>query len=891
MVRAGLAVFLALWTPVQAAEPAFDALSHLLREYAGPVDAAAAEATPEAEAPAGERLAQVSADLALMAEGLELFRAPAHAEAALVNLPDHVIPELRPFFKDRDAALLTIYRTLAVTDYTWASRFPEPGCEPRERRAALLAADDGLFADDQGGLSPWLARLLGPAAVGRSATEALDRASSRSATSGRDYERLRAKAAKISAALRSEKAQGRERAKLYCLRAETYESLAEAHRASRAPITAGLSLGEAADSVVALAWAANGKAPRVVGAGTMVETADGPRLLTDARLKPAEDGVLSAITRGRDGGLGSAYPVIVASADDLILVGRVPAISIPALRLASGPAVEGDFFRALGHLSAAGLWTTTQGLVTETRESAFASDALVGPDLVGGPMLNDAGEVVGLIILTPGGAPVALRPETLRRALAGAVVGPVELPSASHTGTASLLTTARPITGDLPGAGGEAVEAGLPSSLGGVNWEGGGGVGNWRPRSSAGPPRSYSSYSGSSGSSSYSSSDSGGAELGRALGQALAPLVEALIFRGIPALFRGIASLFKSKPKSQSTQKMVALSEVKKIEQQKEEEKLPDPKLTLTLLPAEAFVTSTQPLTLTARVSGNRKDLKLDGHVVEFRVNGVDVSTSATATTDASGVALLTITIPAAAIAHKNLDVESAKHPWLTNAAHTQAAHNVCQVTVMAAEGALVITATIYAPQLALAGGGRVVASATLSQGACAAIGAAWVASAKLACDGLLGKEIADVKPAPHSAPAPQGQGAAKASGPMVAAAAERGQRDLDSEAAKHAMSEWHSTPGEPNEPPDDDEKELERPSSVRMTAKEAEKAAKELGYDKKIPAHKAPFNSHGRPVFQSGNKYITPDADGHNGGVWKMFNRAGQRLGTYDKNLVWIGK
>ena len=52
----------------------------------------------------------------------------------------------------------------------------------------------------------------------------------------------------------------------------------------------------------------------------------------------------------------------------------------------------------------------------------------------------------------------------------------------------------------------------------------------------------------------------------------------------------------------------------------------------------------------------------------------------------------------------------------------------------------------------------------------------------------------------------------------------------------------------------------------------------------------------HGKPVFSNGKNYITPDADGHNGGIWKMaqkeqelFNRE-TRMGTYDANLKRIG-
>ncbi|MGW5392813.1 polymorphic toxin-type HINT domain-containing protein, partial [Streptomyces koyangensis] len=62
------------------------------------------------------------------------------------------------------------------------------------------------------------------------------------------------------------------------------------------------------------------------------------------------------------------------------------------------------------------------------------------------------------------------------------------------------------------------------------------------------------------------------------------------------------------------------------------------------------------------------------------------------------------------------------------------------------------------------------------------------------------------------------------------------------------------------------------------------------LGYRTRIPAQKAPFNSHGQVVFSNGKNYITPDVDGHNvTGGWKMFNRRGQRIGTYDPDLNYL--
>jgi Novel toxin 21 len=62
------------------------------------------------------------------------------------------------------------------------------------------------------------------------------------------------------------------------------------------------------------------------------------------------------------------------------------------------------------------------------------------------------------------------------------------------------------------------------------------------------------------------------------------------------------------------------------------------------------------------------------------------------------------------------------------------------------------------------------------------------------------------------------------------------------------------------------------------------------LGYTTRIPAQKAPFDSHGQEVFTNGKNYITPDVDGHNvTDGWKMFSRRGERIGTYDSELNYV--
>ncbi len=65
---------------------------------------------------------------------------------------------------------------------------------------------------------------------------------------------------------------------------------------------------------------------------------------------------------------------------------------------------------------------------------------------------------------------------------------------------------------------------------------------------------------------------------------------------------------------------------------------------------------------------------------------------------------------------------------------------------------------------------------------------------------------------------------------------------------------------------------------------------AAKFGYTTRVPPQKAPFNSHGQEVYTNGNTYITRDWDSHSGGVWKMFDRNFQRIGTFDSNMNRIG-
>jgi hypothetical protein len=77
--------------------------------------------------------------------------------------------------------------------------------------------------------------------------------------------------------------------------------------------------------------------------------------------------------------------------------------------------------------------------------------------------------------------------------------------------------------------------------------------------------------------------------------------------------------------------------------------------------------------------------------------------------------------------------------------------------------------------------------------------------------------------------------------------------------------------------------------NKLRQVIKSEQRAAERLGFNRVIKD--PPFNSHGQQVYTDGSRYITRDVDSHSGGVWKMFDRRGNRLGTFDANLNRIGK
>lgn len=85
------------------------------------------------------------------------------------------------------------------------------------------------------------------------------------------------------------------------------------------------------------------------------------------------------------------------------------------------------------------------------------------------------------------------------------------------------------------------------------------------------------------------------------------------------------------------------------------------------------------------------------------------------------------------------------------------------------------------------------------------------------------------------------------------------------------------------------EEKEKSREEKIKdhkpLSNREARKKAKEKGY---IEVKNPGIGSHGELVFKDPKRrvWITPDNTGHNGGIWKEFDKKLNRTGTLDKNL-----
>lgn len=612
--RAALAFLLALAIPLNA-ETTTDPLWYLLSTHVLARDEKAVAAPGDGTGDAAA-LASLQADLQLLADGFESFRDEDQVKENLVRLEPRIALELRPFFKTRASSLDAIYRTLAVTDYTWAIRYPDPPCSPAEARRKLLDSRDGLFQNERGIASRWLVSLLGAKVEGKSAEQALDQASAKTAPTAAEYEKRRALARRLTLALSSEKAVGAARSKLYCSRAAVFEDLASYHRPRTAPETlASRAIQSSPERSVFVVVSDSRRA-----AATLIQTKSGPALLTDAAIvqdtdhprlfsfsdKSAPIELTAAVTR-RDAAIGLA---VLAFSED---------ISKPALMLSDTTPAKDDLVSAIGHAEASGLWTKTSGLVTKAGSGTFQTDAAVTADFSGGPVLNDSGQVLGLLVLRPadteeGRWPVALSAESINGWLAGtASPSPSAIEMIEDAGTAAILNRARPSTLTETGLG-ELNVPGLPPPPP-------------EPRGvcvsncgDAAPRPSYTNYTNphtSYGGSSYSGNAN--AELGEALGK----LGAVLIMEGIPALFRGISKLFKGsgKPKAPKSkpQPIAAKPQPAPIVPEKVKEPAKLTGLTLEVKPASAAPGET--VTLTARATLSDPEAAKSNIVVGFKAS------------------------------------------------------------------------------------------------------------------------------------------------------------------------------------------------------------------------------------------------------------------------------
>lgn len=625
--RAALALLLAFSIPLRA-ETTTDPLWYLLSTYVLAPDAKAVEAESQG-LPDAKGLAALQSDLLLLSEGFESFRDESQVKETLARLEPRMSPELRPFFKDRSSSLDAIYRTLAVTDYTWAQRFPEPPCEPVESRRRLLSGRDGLFQTDKGESSPWLVAVLGPQAKGKSAEKALDQASSRTKLTGSEYERLRARVRRLTLALASEKAVGAARSRLYCSRAAAFEGLASAQRSSEVgPIAAGRSVGpKTEESVFIVVW----KDQRA--AATLVKTKDGAALVTDAAIVADTDH--PDVFTFSDGAMPIARRATVVRRHpqlSLAVLSSDEAALQSALILAENAPSKDDLVTAVGHTMVSGPWTKTSGLVTKVGDVSFQTDASISTDLSGAPVINEAGQLAGILVLRSadteeGRWPVAIPAPVLARWLDDPAFGSLAVPEKEvieDSGTAAVLTRARPSALTEAGLGAWNIP-GLPPpppTPHGVCVQ------------NCGDPRSTGpSYS-------RGSSRSAGTD---ALGEALGELALAMVFKGIPALFRGIGKLFQGNRGSagNKTAPRVAPKSV-------EPPPPPPPKPQCALKQAAAPATAgAEPFEIAVQFSCDDPSVALGGHRVTytFEWDGKKSTQTAVVVTDAHGRAALAVQV------------------------------------------------------------------------------------------------------------------------------------------------------------------------------------------------------------------------------------------------------
>lgn len=549
-------------------------------------------------------------------------------------------PELKPFFKDRASSLDAIYRTLAVTDYTWAHRFPEPPCSPVDARRKMLEARDGLFQTESGVAAPWLVALLGAHTAGQSAEQALDQASSKPKLTGAAYERRRAQIRRLTLALGSDKAIGAARARLYCARAEAFDELAAHHRRTDgATILAGRS--EAARATEESVFIVVSGARR--SAATLLQTEGGPVLVTDAAIAAGDDHPRLFAYSADGKGLEMSAAVLRRDADlGLAILASSGTESRTGLVLADEAAAKDDLIVAIGHVEVSGPWTKTSGLVTKISSASFQTDAVVAVDYSGGPALNESGEVAGILVARPadteeGRWPVAVPAAAIARWLETGETTPVSaFEIIEDAGTAAVLSRTRPSALTETGFNPEDLQR-LPPPPPTPH-----GVCMARcedpspPRVRYAPRRAQSTRS--SGPS-FSAADA-------AMAQAVGELGAELILKGISGLFRGIGKLFKKREKPAAYAFVDNRRNTGPAAVQEPPRPAPDPlkPASLTLAVSRSVLAQGEELEAVATVTFTGKEGSIAGRTVTFSAAPAGKLTCRGAKTDSSGVARTTCT-------------------------------------------------------------------------------------------------------------------------------------------------------------------------------------------------------------------------------------------------------
>ncbi len=730
---------------------------------------AAGEPASEGELDSAD-LSKLAGRLSTIALGYESFPSEAHigAESSRV-LVDYTAPQgLIPNPADRVQTLDRVYRSLALLDYTRALRYAEGESCARVARRSLLRSPDGLFSDlKTGELAPWLKAELKRSRAGE-APASLQTASAREWTQ-LAYLKTLAAARGETRKLADQGVVGAERAGAYCRRARLHEDLASAQAALKWPSP---DFSTQTEAVLEARWG-DERATALA-----LEWEGKPVIVVPGRLTPSEYEAPDLFTKSGKK-ISASYS---RRGPTLSLLSPISAVAL--LRFSEKLEAGEQIGYVVGHPIQGGSWSLARGLAQPPGNGLIVTDAAIDEGQAGAPLLDAQGRLLGVVA----GWGAAYDAASLRGWLKDGGTLPAVDESAPELGTGALLTASATFA---PKENGGLIEAGSY-----FNTNPTGKCVDVRGCDPA-PP---------SGGSSYAPNPYAGCPPTQCYPAFMAPVM---------GLFGLIGKALKSRPRA-AAPRVADRGETPKRVEKKEPERLPDPKATVTLLPVS--VKAGEEIVFQATVKGNRKEMKTAGLTIDFTVEYDKETKSASAVTDASGVAVLKIKPSPAARSFADLNAESAKHPNPTNAAAATPAQKVCEVVLPGAMILGVLTATaVLAPTPA----GVTVAYAGGSQCLMAATGV--MAGTAAFCAIEFGKqELAPGAPtsqAPDFVVPKRQPSTKKPESPKEAAIrrAEAAQRGLDVEAGKHSDSDSDSEmaggqSADPNEPPEDPQEGKDEP-------------------------------------------------------------------------------